>query len=299
MKAEAAPVHRPSEKSQLPAEATISTGDPRVPFSFCEPRAPVLSGGGSESRRPRHGPRPRSHAPIPQSLPGTGVPASGAARIHTESPEYTAGLATLPQLPADSGVSRLGEHSVRRWSSGDPRGPGAAPPPHALLLASHSFRSISRGSTTSSLNSQSVILDLAYSGSRYTFFSSAAGFFPLGFALDFLPREGSTGQRTANADVEATAGPPQTSGAAPAVQGDFTGISQRHHRRFCSHRELVLSLPSPGESGVQTLARGPTSRKQGEVMVPLVSSPQHAPRPLAWAPRTGPPSRHRARRHSP
>lgn len=66
---------------------------------------------------------------------------------------------------------------------------GSSPPAHSLLLASHSLRSISRGSITSSLNSKSVILDLVCSGSRYTFFSSPAGFLPLGFALDFLPRE--------------------------------------------------------------------------------------------------------------
>ena len=71
--------------------------------------------------------------------------------------------------------------------------------PHALLLASHSLRSISRGSTTSSLNPKSVILDLVYSGSRYTFFSSATGFFPLGLALDFLRREGSAGSRQVQA----------------------------------------------------------------------------------------------------
>lgn len=63
------------------------------------------------------------------------------------------------------------------------------PHPHALLLASHSLRSISRGSTTSSLNSKSVILDLVCSGSKYTFFSSEAVFLPFGLALDFLPRK--------------------------------------------------------------------------------------------------------------
>lgn len=148
--------------------------------------------------------------------------------------------------------------------------------PHSLLLASHSFRSISRGSTTSSLNSQSVILDLAYSGSRYTFFSSAAGFFPLGFALDFLPREGSTGQRTANADVEATAGPPETSGAVPASPGGLQGGLPETPQEILFPLEARAvpaitrglrpdqqSCPATARGGgVQTPARGPTSRSQ-------------------------------------
>lgn len=95
----------------------------------------------------------------------------------------------------------------RSWH---PTPPTPAPPrplhPHALLLASHSLRSISRGSTTSSLNSKSVILDLVYSGSRYIFFSSAAGFFPLGFALDFLQerKEHQVTYSMANTRIAAT-----------------------------------------------------------------------------------------------
>lgn len=111
--------------------------------------------------------------------------------------------------------------------------PGARPlprpaPGHALLLASHSLRSISRGSATSSLNSHSAIRDCACSGSRYTFFSSAGGFFPLGFALDFLPREGSVGRRVASAGV-----------------GAPLGVPQRRLRRCCSRQ-----LPGEGEAAL-------------------------------------------------
>lgn len=57
---------------------------------------------------------------------------------------------------------------------------------HSLLLASHSLRSISLGSTTSSLRSKSTTRTFVNSGSKYCFFSSAGGFFPFGFVLDFL-----------------------------------------------------------------------------------------------------------------
>lgn len=63
---------------------------------------------------------------------------------------------------------------------------------NSLLLASHSLRSISLGSTTSSLRSKSTTRIFVYSSSKYCFFSSAGGFFPFGFAFDFLQhrREG-------------------------------------------------------------------------------------------------------------
>lgn len=57
---------------------------------------------------------------------------------------------------------------------------------HLLLLASHSLRSISLGSTTSSLRSTSITRIFVYSNSKYCFFSSAGGFFPFGFVFDFL-----------------------------------------------------------------------------------------------------------------
>lgn len=57
---------------------------------------------------------------------------------------------------------------------------------HSLLLASHSLRSISLGSTTSSLRSKSTTRIFVNSGSKYCFFSSAGGFFPFGFVFDFL-----------------------------------------------------------------------------------------------------------------
>lgn len=57
---------------------------------------------------------------------------------------------------------------------------------HSLLLASHSLRSISLGSTTSSLRSKSTTRIFVYSCSKYCFFSSVGGFFPFGFVLDFL-----------------------------------------------------------------------------------------------------------------
>ena len=57
---------------------------------------------------------------------------------------------------------------------------------YILLLASHSLRSISLGNTTSSLRSKSTTRTLVHSASRYCFFSSVGGFFPLGFVLDFL-----------------------------------------------------------------------------------------------------------------
>lgn len=57
---------------------------------------------------------------------------------------------------------------------------------HSLLLASHSLRSISLGSTTSSLRSKSTTRIFVYSSSKYCFFSSAGGFFPFGFVFDFL-----------------------------------------------------------------------------------------------------------------
>lgn len=59
---------------------------------------------------------------------------------------------------------------------------------YSLLLASHSLRSISLGSTTSSLRSKSTTRIFVYSSSRYCFFSSA-GFFPFGFAFDFLQKK--------------------------------------------------------------------------------------------------------------
>ena len=64
---------------------------------------------------------------------------------------------------------------------------------HSLLLASHSFRSISLGRTTSSLRSKSTTRTLVNSSSRYCFFSSAGAFFPLGFVLDFLQETGREG----------------------------------------------------------------------------------------------------------
>lgn len=127
-------------------------------------------------------------------------------------------------------MSRLGEYTRRG--------------PHALLLASHSFRSISRGSTTSSRNSQSVIRDLAYSGSKYTFFSSAAGFFPLGFALDFLPREGAC-------------------------------VTSRHAQawrpQLGPRRQVGLSLPVRGAKGVTQAPREPGVR--GSHPMPVLSLP--------------------------
>lgn len=59
---------------------------------------------------------------------------------------------------------------------------------YSLLLASHSLRSISLGSTTSSLRSKSTTRIFVYSSSKYCFFSSAGGFFPFGFVFDFLQR---------------------------------------------------------------------------------------------------------------
>lgn len=49
----------------------------------------------------------------------------------------------------------------------------------------------------------------------------------MGFALDFLPREGSTGHRMASAGVGATARPPDTAQLSLPVQGDTKEVSQR------------------------------------------------------------------------
>lgn len=136
----------------------------------------------------------------------------------------------------------------RRWVPapgvpGATRGRPAPPRPHALLLASHSLRSISRGSTTSSLNPKSVILDLAYSGSRYTFFSSAAaGFFPLGLALDFLRREVRQGSR----QRQACRPQAQLRGAPRGLQL----LRPRCGRKLpCASGLPALSGPKPGTRG--------------------------------------------------
>lgn len=62
-----------------------------------------------------------------------------------------------------------------------------------LLLAIHSLRSISCGNETSCLNSKSVTRTRVYSGSRYSFFSSEAGFLPFGLAFDFLQERQKVG----------------------------------------------------------------------------------------------------------
>lgn len=82
-------------------------------------------------------------------------------------------LGSLPRRPA-------GRPPVDGWT--EPRGQVG----HSLLLASHSLRSISLGSTTSSLRSKSTTRIFVYSCSKYCFFSSVGGFFPFGFVLDFL-----------------------------------------------------------------------------------------------------------------
>ena len=125
-----------------------------------------------------------------------------------------------------------------------------SPRPHALLLASHSLRSISRGSTTSSLNPKSVILDLAYSGSRYTFFSSVAGFFPLGLALDFLRREERQGSRRRQAWRPQA----RLRGAAQGLQllGPWCG-----RKPPCASALPALSGLKPGTRGNRGLAAHP------------------------------------------
>lgn len=128
---------------------------------------------------------------------------------------------------------------------------------HALLLASHSLRSISRGSTTSSLNSKSVILDLVCSGSRYTFFSSAAGFLPLGLALDFLPTErGQCGHHTPHW-TQTTQGPEQGCLWACSSRRGWWGLPQPQP----AEGTTLLPLPSPAGSEATAQVGGcPTQR---------------------------------------
>lgn len=162
--------HRQSHTSQRRAPA-LEAG-----------RQPLLCGPGWQLGQRQGGQRARGHRDrVPSAGGGAGAPSVTLNPRPAWQAEVRSTLPSRGPRPShDLGTAGLA-------ATLPPRRHSPARPGHALLLASHSLRSISRGSTTSSLKPTSVILDLVYSGSRYIFFSSAAGFFPLGFALDFLP----------------------------------------------------------------------------------------------------------------
>lgn len=106
----------------------------------------------------------RWEKPQSRATPSTLLPATGAGARLGELRLSTATLSPQGRGLLSTAAGVLLEEGLR---GGAGRRKGTPPPgPCALLLASHSLRSISRGSTTSSLNWKSVILALVCSGSR-------------------------------------------------------------------------------------------------------------------------------------